>query len=253
VLPVTQDRAVTDVIWVQHLTKRFGAVTVVDNLSFGVAAGEIVGFLGPNGAGKTTTLAMLLGLLLPTSGQVRLLGLPMPAERQRILARVNFTSPYVALPGNLTVDENLTVFARLYGVRDPGARIGRLLERFGLAPMRRRSTGRLSSGESTRLGLVKALLNDPEVLLLDEPTASLDPDSAERVRESLRAIRAERRMTIFYTSHNMQEVERLSDRILFLHQGRLIADGPPGDVLRAFARDTLEQMFLDVARHGARP
>jgi ABC-2 type transport system ATP-binding protein len=240
-----------DVIRVQHLTKRFGTVTVVDDLSFGVAPSEIVGFLGPNGAGKTTTLAMVLGLLLPTSGQVQVLGLAMPAERQRILARVNFTSPYVALPGNLTVDENLRVFARLYGVRDPAERIGRLLERFGLAPMRRRPTGRLSSGESTRLGLVKALLNDPEVLLLDEPTASLDPDGAERVRESLRAIRSERRMTIFYTSHNMQEVERLSDRILFLNRGRLIADGPPGEVLRAFARDTLEEMFLDVARQGA--
>ena len=229
-----------DVITVQHLSKRFGAVTVVDGISFTVTAGEIVGFLGPNGAGKTTTLAMLLGLLLPTSGEVRVLGLPMPAERQRILARVNFTSPYVALPGNLTVNENLTVFALLYGIRDPEARIGGLLDRFGLAPMRRRPTGRLSSGESTRLGLVKALLNDPEVLLLDEPTASLDPDSAERVRESLRAIRA----------HNMQEVERLSDRIVFLHQGRIIADGPPGAVLRAFAQDTLEEMFLDVARHG---
>jgi ABC-2 type transport system ATP-binding protein len=184
---------------------------------------------------------------------VHVLGLPMPEERQRILARVNFTSPYVALPGNLTVDENLRVFAHLYGVRDVGARSERLLERFGIAHMRRRPVGRLSSGESTRLGLVKALLNDPDVLLLDEPTASLDPDGAERVHECLREIRRERRMTIFYTSHNMQEVERLSDRILFLHRGRLIADGPPGDVLRAFARDTLEEMFLDVARHGADP
>jgi ABC-2 type transport system ATP-binding protein len=242
-----------DVIRVAHLTKRFGSVTVVHDLSFAVAPGEIVGFLGPNGAGKTTTLAMLLGLLLPTAGQIRVLGLPMPGERQRILARVNFTSPYVALPGNLTVDENLRVFAHLYGVRGARAHIDALLERFDLAPMRHRPTGRLSSGEGTRLGLVKALLNDPEVLLMDEPTASLDPDSAERVRESLREIRRERRMTIFYTSHNMQEVERLSDRILFLHQGRLIADGPPGDVLRAFARHTLEEMFLDVARHGVAP
>jgi ABC-2 type transport system ATP-binding protein len=193
---------------------------------------------------------MLLGLLLPTAGEIQVLGLPMPAERQRILARVNFTSPYVALPGNLTVDENLRVFAHLYGVRGARAHIDALLERFDLARMRRHPTGRLSSGEGTRLGLVKALLNDPEVLLMDEPTASLDPDSAERVRDSLREIRRERRMTIFYTSHNMQEVERLSDRILFLHQGRLIADGPPGDVLRAFARHTLEEMFLDVARHG---
>jgi ABC-2 type transport system ATP-binding protein len=240
----------SDVIRVAHLTKRFGSVTVVHDVSFAIAPGEIVGFLGPNGAGKTTTLAMLLGLLLPTAGDIRVLGLPMPAERQRILARVNFTSPYVALPGNLTVDENLRVFAHLYSVRGARARIDALLERFDLARMRHRPAGRLSSGEGTRLGLVKALLNDPEVLLMDEPTASLDPDIAERVHESLRDIRRERRMTIFYTSHNMQEVERLSDRILFLHQGRLIADGPPGDVLRAFARHTLEEMFLDVARRG---
>jgi ABC-2 type transport system ATP-binding protein len=245
--------ASTNVIDVAHLTKRYGSLTVVDDLSFTVAPGEIVGFLGPNGAGKTTTLAMLLGLVLPTSGRVLVLGLPMPGQRQRILARVNFTSPYVALPGNLTVDENLRVFGHLYGVRDVGARSESLLERFGIAQMRRRAVGRLSSGESTRLGLVKALLNDPEILLLDEPTASLDPDGAQRVRDGLREIRRERRMTIFYTSHNMQEVERLSDRILFLHQGRLIADGPPGDVLRAFARDTLEEMFLDVARHGVGP
>jgi ABC-2 type transport system ATP-binding protein len=237
-------------ISVEHLTKRFGALVIVDDLSFHVRAGEIVGFLGPNGAGKTTTLAMLLGLLLPTAGRVEVLGLPMPAERQRILARVNFTSPFVALPGNLTVNENLTVFARLYGVREARERIAELLDRFGLAALRDRKAGRLSSGEATRLGLVKALLNDPEVLFLDEPTASLDPDGAERVRERLREIR-ERGTTIFYTSHNMQEVERLSDRILFLHKGRLIAEGAPGEVLRRFARDTLEEMFLDIARSGS--
>ncbi|HXX37058.1 MAG TPA: ABC transporter ATP-binding protein [bacterium] len=238
-------------IVVQHLTKHYGALAVVDDLSFAVAAGEIVGFLGPNGAGKTTTLGMLLGLLRPTRGRVEILGLQMPAERQRILSRVNFTSPYVSLPGNLTVGENLAVFARLYGVRRPRARVEALLDRFGLAGMRDRTAGRLSSGEGTRLGLVKALLNDPEVLFLDEPTASLDPDGAERVRDALKEIRAERGMTIFYTSHNMQEVERLSDRILFLHRGRLLAEGPPGDVLRRFERDTLEHMFLDLAREEA--
>lgn len=235
----------------QHLTKRYGALAVVDDLSFTVARGEIVGFLGPNGAGKTTTLGMLLGLLSPTRGRVEILGLPMPEDRQRILSRVNFTSPYVSLPGNLTVGENLIVFARLYGVRGAPARIERLLERFGLAQMRNRAAGRLSSGEGTRLGLVKALLNDPDVLFLDEPTASLDPDGAERVRSVLKEIRQERGMTIFYTSHNMQEVERLSDRILFLHHGRLLADGPPDDVLRRFERDTLEHMFLDLAREDA--
>lgn len=238
-------------ISVEHLSKRFGTLTVVEDLSFSVAPGEIVGFLGPNGAGKTTTLAMLLGLLLPTRGRVRVLGMPMPEERQRILARVNFTSPYVALPGNLTVHENLTVFAHLYGVHRARRWIDGLLERFGLAEMRDRPAGRLSSGESTRLGLVKALLNNPAILFLDEPTASLDPDAAERVRQILKEIRADRGVTIFYTSHNMQEVERLSDRILFLHQGRLIAEGPPGEVLRRFDTDTLEHMFLDLARQEA--
>ena len=235
----------------EHLSKRFGALTVVEDLSFSVAPGEIVGFLGPNGAGKTTTLGMLLGLLLPTHGRVWVLGMPMPEERQRILARVNFTSPYVALPGNLTVHENLTVFAHLYGVRRARPWIDGLLERFGLTKLADRPAGRLSSGESTRLGLVKALLNDPAVLFLDEPTASLDPDAAEHVRQILRDIRAERGVTIFYTSHNMQEVERLSDRILFLHQGRLIAEGPPREVLRRFDTDTLEHMFLDLARQEA--
>ncbi len=238
-------------ISVHDLTKRFGSSTVVDGVSFSVAPGQIVGFLGPNGAGKTTTIAMLLGLLRPTRGSVEVLGLPMPEERQRILSRVNFTSPYVSLPSNLTVGENLAVFARLYGVRNAGPRVGRLLERFGLTAMRGRASGRLSSGEGTRLGLVKALLNDPAVLFLDEPTASLDPDGADRVRAILREIRDERGMTIFYTSHNMQEVERLSDRILFLHRGRLIADGSPGEVLRQFERDTLEHMFLDLAREEA--
>ncbi len=232
----------------EHLTKRYGDTVVVEDLSFTIGRGEIVGFLGPNGAGKTTTLGMLLGLLNPTRGAVRILDLPMPQERQRILAHVNFTSPYVSLPGNLTVCENLFVFARLYGVAGARGRIDRLLERFGLVALRDRTAGRLSSGEGTRLGLVKALLNDPEVLFLDEPTASLDPDSADRVRAVLRDIVAERAMTLFYTSHNMQEVERLSDRILFLHRGRLLADGTPADVLRRFERDTLERMFLDLAR-----
>lgn len=235
-----------------QLTKRFGGAVVVDGVSFSVPAGAIVGFLGPNGAGKTTTIGMLLGLLRPTRGRVEILGLPMPEARQAILARVNFTSPYVALPGNLTVGENLAVFARLYGVRKSRAEMEPLLERMGLAGMWSQRTGELSSGQATRFGLVKALLNDPEVLFLDEPTASLDPDGAERVRETLRAVRADRGVTIFYTSHNMLEVERLSDRILFLHRGRIIADGPPGEVLRQFDRETLEQMFLDLAREEAR-
>jgi len=236
------------VIVAGHLTKQFGSAVVVDDVSFSVPAGQIVGFLGPNGAGKTTTIGMLLGLLRPTRGRVEILGLPMPEARQAILARVNFTSPYVSLPGNLTVAENLAVFSRLYGVRRRRAALEALLERVGLSGVWRRRAGQLSSGEGTRLGLVKALLNDPEVLFLDEPTASLDPDGADRVREVLRAIRSERGMTIFYTSHNMQEVEEVCDRVLFLSRGRLLLEGDPRRLPGEHGARNLEELFISLAR-----
>jgi len=236
------------VLKVTNLTKVFNGLRAVDGISFEVARGEIVGVLGPNGAGKTTTIAMILGLLTPTAGTIQVLGMSMPQERQRILARVNFSSPYVAMPYNLTVLENLLVFAHLYGVQAPGKKIRELLEIFGLSTHSHQLTGRLSSGEATRLGLVKALLNDPEILFLDEPTASLDPDAAEHVRQTLLHIQQERGMTLVYTSHNMQEVERLSHRIIFLHRGRIIAEGSPAEVLRRFQQESLEQLFLEVAR-----
>jgi len=237
------------VLRVTNLTKVFDGVRAVDGISFEVAKGEIVGVLGPNGAGKTTTIAMILGLLTPTAGTIQVLGMSMPRDRQRILARVNFSSPYVAMPYNLTVLENLFVFAHLYEVDTPIQKIRELLELFNLSGLAHQLTGRLSSGEATRLGLVKALLNEPEILFLDEPTASLDPDAAEHVRETLLHIQRERGTTLVYTSHNMQEVERLSHRIIFLHRGRIIAEGPPREVLQRFRQETLEQLFLEVARN----
>ncbi len=235
-------------IEVERLTKRFGDLTAVDELSFCVRRGEIFGLLGANGAGKTTTIQLLLGLTTPTSGRVRVLGLELPRQRLAILERVNFSSTYVSLPGNLTVWENLNVFARLYGVRRPAERIGELLRLFEVPDLRRKVTGSLSSGQLTRLNLCKAFLNDPEVLFLDEPTASLDPDFADKVRGTLRTIQRERGVTMLYTSHNMPEVERMCDRVAFLSHGRLVAEGTPREVLESAGRGSLEELFIAIAR-----
>ena len=218
------------VIEVTGLTKRFGATTAVDDLSFAVPRGEILGLLGPNGAGKTTTLQLLLGLTTPSAGQARVFGLDVQRARYDVLQRVNFSSAYISLPTNLTGWENLHVFARLYGLRRPRPRVLALAETFGIADLLDRVTGALSSGQLTRLNLCKAFLNDPEVLFLDEPTASLDPDIADVVRQTLRAQQRQRGVTIVYTSHNMREVELLCDRVLFLSRGRAVAEGTPRDV-----------------------
>jgi ABC-2 type transport system ATP-binding protein len=213
-------------IEVERLTKRFSDVTAVDNLSFTVAPGEIVGLLGSNGAGKTTTIQLLLGLTIPTSGVARVLGLDVQQHRRTVLQRVNFSSAYISLPTNLSVWENLHVFARLYGVRQPRQKIVELLELFEMPDILHRITGALASGQLTRLNLCKAFLNDPEVLFLDElymlPTVSLAPAIATKVRGTLQHIQHERQVTILYTSHNMHEIERLCDRIIFLAQGRIV-------------------------------
>jgi ABC-2 type transport system ATP-binding protein len=232
------------------LTRRFGDVAAVDGLSFTVARGEIFGLLGPNGAGKTTTIQLLLGLTSPTAGEIRVLGLPLETHRREILQRCNFSSAYVSLPSNLTVRENLEVFARLYGVRDRPRRIAEVLELFEIADTARRLTGALSSGQATRLNLCKAFLNEPEVLFLDEPTASLDPDIAEKVRVTLSRIQRERSVTMLYTSHNMREVEILCDRVLFLSRGRAVRQGTPAEVLAASRAESLEQLFIAIARDG---
>jgi len=222
----------------------------VDGLSFTVARGEIFGLLGPNGAGKTTTIQLLLGLTTPTSGEIRVLGLPLLERRREILQRSNFSSAYVSLPSNLTVRENLEVFARLYGVADRRRRIAEVLELFEISDTLKRLTGALSSGQATRLNLCKAFLNDPEVLFLDEPTASLDPDIAEKVRATLQRIQRERSVTMLYTSHNMREVEILCDRVLFLSRGRAVREGTPAEVLAASHAESLEELFIAIARDG---
>ena len=222
----------------------------MDGLSFTVARGEIFGLLGPNGAGKTTTIQLLLGLTTPTAGEIRVLGLPLIERRREILQRSNFSSAYVSLPSNLTVRENLEVFARLYGVADRRRRIDEVLELFEISDTLKRLTGALSSGQATRLNLCKAFLNDPEILFLDEPTASLDPDIAEKVRVTLQRIQRERSVTMLYTSHNMREVEILCDRVLFLSRGRSVREGTPAEVLAASHAESLEQLFIAIARDG---
>jgi ABC-2 type transport system ATP-binding protein len=238
------------ILEVEHLTKRFDGVTAVDGVSFSARRGEILGLLGPNGAGKTTTIQLLLGLTTPTSGEIRFFGLDLRRHRRQILQRVNFSSAYISLPFNLSVQENLDVFARLYGVTDRRRRIAEVLELFEIAEVAGTVTGKLSSGQVTRVNLCKAFLNDPEVLLLDEPTASLDPDIAQKVRGTLKRAQREHGLTIVYTSHNMREVELVCDRVIFLSRGRLVAQGTPREVIEQADTESLEQVFITIARAG---
>ncbi len=236
------------VIKVKDLTKVFDGTTAVDRVSFEAAEGEIVGLLGPNGAGKTTILQMLLGTLVPTSGQIEILGLSLDRHREEILRQVNFSSTYISMPNSLTVTENLMVFARLYGIPEPQKRIQELLKVFEIEPFQKKLAGTLSTGQLTRLCLAKALLNRPKILFLDEPTASLDPDIADKTRKLLKETRLNSRVTILYTSHNMREMEEMCDRILFLNKGRVIAAGTPKELIDQFGKETLEEVFLKVAR-----
>lgn len=241
------------VIAVHNLRKDYGDVTAVAGVSFTVAQGTVAALLGGNGAGKTTTIAMLMGLVTPTSGEARVFGADMATERYKALARMNFQSPYADIPFRLTVRQNLGIFGRLYGVRDIRGRIAALAEDLRLAPLLGRPYGALSAGQKTRVSLAKALLNTPELLLLDEPTASLDPDTAEWVRSRLEAYRHARGATILLASHNMAEVERLADRVIMLERGRIAADGTPRALIARFGRSTLEEVFLDIARRRAAP
>ncbi|MGO8799470.1 MAG: ABC transporter ATP-binding protein [Roseiarcus sp.] len=251
--PATDSAAATPAaISARRLTKRFGAVTAVDGVSFDIAAGSVTGLLGGNGAGKTTTIGMIMGLVLPTSGSIHVLGADMARERYRALGRMNFESPYVDMPHRLTVRQNLRVFGRLYGVGDVAARVRELSDSLALEEFLDRPAGKLSAGQKTRVALAKALINQPDVLLLDEPTASLDPDTADWIRRRLEDYRRARGATILLASHNMGEVERLCDRVIMLKRGRIVDDGAPGELLERYGRPTLEQVFLDVARgHGA--
>jgi len=238
------------ILLVEELTKVFNGLTAVDHLNFSVYRGEIVGLLGANGAGKTTTIQMILGLIRPTSGRIEIFGRELQQHRIEILSRMNLSSTGVNLPMNLRVWQNLWVFAKLYEVRDARSRINDLLELLEIAHLRDAFTGQLSSGEQTRLNLCKALLNRPELLLLDEPTASLDPNIADKVRKLLRQLQREQGITMLYTSHNMRDVEEVCDRILFIHNGRLIAEGSPQQVIEQFRTRSLEEVFIRIARSG---
>jgi ABC-2 type transport system ATP-binding protein len=236
------------VVEVLHLTKIFGSTKVVDNVSFSIFPGEIVGLLGPNGAGKTTILHILLGLTSPTSGEIRIFGLNFERHRSEILQKVNFSSSYVSLPYSLTVRESLRIFAWLYGVKQREKKIDEVLTLFEIQEIASEPVRTLSSGQITRVNLAKAFINDPQILFLDEPTASLDPDIADKTRTLLKKIKQEKKISILYTSHNMREMEQISDRILFLYQGRIIASGTPEQVVARFQGEDLEEVFLKIAR-----
>lgn len=243
---------------VRHLSKHYGDLRAVNDVSFAIERGEILGLLGPNGAGKTTTIHMLLGLITPSAGEVHVFGRRFDDHREEILQQMNFTSPYVSFPLRLTVEENLKVFAELYQVPDARRRIAELLDLFGIEELRNKPIATLSSGENTRVGLCKAMINHPRLLLLDEPTAYLDPEIAWQVKKVLQQMRRDFGTTILFTSHNMVEVERMCSRIVFMHHGRVLAAGSPIEITRAIldeerSEPALEEVFLRVAGRQEAP
>jgi ABC-2 type transport system ATP-binding protein len=245
-VPMTQ--AAEPAIAVDQLVKVYRTTRAVDGISFALEPGSVTGLLGGNGAGKTTTIAMIMGLVTPTSGTVKVLGAAMPRQRYQVLHKMNFESPYIDMPHRLTVRQNLNVFGRLYAVEDLNGRIAALAQELDLTEFLDRPTGKLSAGQKTRVALAKALINSPQVLLLDEPTASLDPDTADWVRGHLERFREERGATVLLASHNMSEVERLCERVIIMKRGRIEDDDTPQRLLIRYGRETLEEVFLDVVR-----
>ena len=242
------DPAGSAAIDVAHLVKLYKTTRAVDDVSFRIARGSITGLLGGNGAGKTTTIAMIMGLVLPTSGTIQVLGASMPEQGAEVLGRMNFESPYVDMPMRLTVRQNLTIFGKLYAVENLRERIESLAADLDLGDFLDRANGKLSAGQKTRVALAKALINQPELLLLDEPTASLDPDTADWIRRHLETYRKTHDATILLASHNMLEVERLCDRVIIMKRGRIEDDDTPDNIMARYNRATLEEVFLDVAR-----
>jgi ABC-2 type transport system ATP-binding protein len=236
------------VLSVSELSKAYGATVAVDRVSFDVGRNEIVGLLGPNGAGKTTVINMILGVLEPDCGAIRIEGLDVATDRSKALARTNFAAVYAPLPGNLSVAQNLRIFGMIYGVGNLSQRIGELIEQFDLAKFRDVKCGLLSSGEQTRVCLAKAMLNRPTVLLLDEPAASLDPATAREIRAHIRELVRNGSGGVLWTSHNMYEVEEVCDRVLFLSHGKLLLQGDPKTLPRDHGKATLEELFITVAR-----
>lgn len=233
------------VLEVKSLVKRYGSFTAVDAIDFSVQKGEVVGLLGPNGAGKSTTIQMLLGLLTPTAGNIQYFGLDFARDRLAVLQRINYLSAFNTLQEKITVEQNLRVFADAYRLPRPAQKIDELLEYFGVAKLKKVRYGDISAGQRTRVNLAKAFLNDPELVLMDEPTASLDPDIVDRVLGMIEHLKQERQLTILYTSHNMQEVERICDRVIFLANGKIIRQARTGDL------PDLHELFLQIARQGA--
>lgn len=238
----------TPIVEVRGLTKRFGEFTAVDGVSFEIHPGEILGLLGPNGAGKTTTIQMLLGLITPTAGSIRMFGLDLARHRETILSQINFSSTYISMPYSLTVEENLRVVGRLYGLKDIPRHIDDVVKSLEMEEFRKKVTRKLSSGQMTRLTLAKAILTEPKVLFLDEPTGSLDPDIAHKTRNLLKEVRRSTGLSMLYTSHNMREMEEMSDRIVFLQRGKIIAQGTAKEITARFGQTDLEEVFLKIAR-----
>jgi ABC-2 type transport system ATP-binding protein len=236
------------IVEVRGLTKRFGEFTAVDGVSFEIHPGEILGLLGPNGAGKTTTIQMLLGLITPTAGSIRMFGLDLARHRETILSRINFSSTYISMPYSLTVEENLRVVAKLYGLTEITRHIDDVVKKLEMEEFRTKVTRKLSSGQMTRLTLAKAILTEPKVLFLDEPTGSLDPDIAHKTRSLLKEVRRSTGLSMLYTSHNMREMEEMSDRIIFLQRGKIIAQGTAKEITARFGQTDLEEVFLKIAR-----
>lgn len=235
-------------IEVSSLIKRFENVLAVDDISFSIEYESVTALLGGNGAGKTTIISILMGLLLPTSGCVRILGHNIVKCRYNVLPSVNFSSPYVDLPNRLTVKENLSVYAQLYSIENTDRHISKLAEELDISTLLKRKTGQLSAGQKTRVALAKALINSPKLLFLDEPTASLDPDAADWIRAYLDEYATKRKATILLASHHMGEVERLCDTVLMLRSGTIVDKGSPGDLIKKYGRNNMEEVFLDVAR-----
>ena len=238
------------IVRVQNLTKRFGDFTAVDHVSFEIQRGETVGLLGPNGAGKTTTFQMLLGVITPTHGTIEMFGLDLMKHRETILRQANFSSTYISMPYSLTVEENLRVTGKLYGTPDVTRRIYYIVKKFEMEDVRHKLTRKLSSGQMTRLTLAKAVMTEPKILFLDEPTASLDPDIAYKIKGFLKEYRETSGLSMLYTSHNMHEMEEMSHRMIFLQQGKIIAQGTTKEVMSQYGERDLERVFLKIARGG---
>jgi len=236
-----------EILSVKNLSKSYNGIKALDEISFSVYANEIVGLLGPNGAGKTTTISIILGILKQDRGEIIVNGMDLRRYRAKILKRINFFASYSPLPGNLTVYENLYIFSLLYGLRDESI-IEDLIKRFSLQKFRNTKAGLLSTGEQTRLGLAKAMLNSPILLLLDEPTASLDPSIAKEIRKLIRNFAKERGYGVLWTSHNMHEVEEVCDRVIFLSQGRILIEGDPRSLPKEYGKNNLEELFIFLAK-----